>query len=323
MGEKLSIIYDITKKCPLKCPICCMCATDDSDVLENENELSQERKISLMNELKEINQFREIYIDFSGGEIFTNMDNVDVIEIAADLFGKDHVGISTSGYQMSDELAKRLSNCISYCEMTMDTVPRQEYSLRPTDYSIKAENAIPLLKKYNINIGIQTVLAHSNCKKTSNGNYEILKEIYNYLCEKEIDKWSLLKFYPSGRGSNYRQEILDETEEEEIVKFIKNLDKKNTFKKKPEIDFHYNIKGHEKYSTECRGVRKSIGILPDGTVTACFWALDSTGKVIDDYLLGSVKENTLKEILESKKAKEWSKKVHKCELLEKLKMINI
>lgn len=307
MKSKLSVIYDITKKCPWDCSICCMGACSGSDALKDE--LSLECKLRLMDDLKQVNQFRDVSIDFSGGEIFTNMDNVMVVEKAASLLGKERVGISTSGFLVDDKLAERLSHCISECEMTMDVVPGQHYALRPVGYAVAAAKAIPHLQRYGINVGIQTVLAHSNC------NEKVLQDIYCYLCEAGVEQWSILKFYPSGRGANYASEVLTKAEEEWAVKFITALDYANTSVTKPKIDFHYTMKGHKKTSTECRCVRKSIGILPNGMVTSCFWAVDSTTGIVDPkYMLGSVKESDLVEILNNKKSAYWLACSHVCEL---------
>ena len=307
MKSKLSVIYDITKKCPWDCSICCMGACSGTDALKDE--LSLECKLHLMDDLKQVSQIRDVSIDFSGGEIFTNMDNVMVVEKAASLLGKERVGISSSGFLVDDKLAERLSYCISECEMTMDVVPGQHYALRPTGYAIAAAKAIPHLQRYGVNVGIQTVLAHSNC------NEKALQDIYCYLCEAGVDHWSILKFYPSGRGVNYVSEVLSEKEEEWAVKFITALDEANTSANKPEIDFHYTMKGHKKYSTECRCVRKSIGILPDGMVTSCFWAVDSNTGIVDPkFMLGSVKESNLVEIISNKKSAYWLACSHECEL---------
>ena len=307
MKSKLSVIYDITKKCPWDCSICCMGACSGTDALKDE--LSLECKLHLMDDLKQVSQIRDVSIDFSGGEIFTNMDNVMVVEKAASLLGKERVGISSSGFLVDDKLAERLSYCISECEMTMDVVPGQHYALRPTGYAIAAAKAIPHLQRYGVNVGIQTVLAHSNC------NEKALQDIYCYLCEAGVDHWSILKVYPSGRGVNYVSEVLSEKEEEWAVKFITALDEANTSANKPEIDFHYTMKGHKKYSTECRCVRKSIGILPDGMVTSCFWAVDSNTGIVDPkFMLGSVKESNLVEIISNKKSAYWLACSHECEL---------
>lgn len=307
MKRKLSVIYDITKQCPWNCAICCMGASAKDDALEGE--LTLERKLSLMDDLAVVNQFRDVRIDFSGGEIFTNMENILVIEKAAAILGKDKVGISSSGFNITDSVAERLSHCISDCEMTMDVVPGQAYKLRPTGYAIAASRAIPHLQKYGIGTGIQTVLARSNCTE------ENLKNLYTYLCEVGVDNWSLLKFYPSGRGASYSEEALTDAEEAWVVNFIKNLDYNNPNTKKPAIDFHYTMKGHVKSSSECRCVRKSIGIMPDGAVTSCFWAVDSNTGIIDTkYLLGSVKESSLAEVITSEKAAYWMYCSHECEL---------
>lgn len=84
---------------------------------------------------------------------------------------------------------------------------------------------------------------------------------------------------------------------------------------KPEVDFHYLMPGHEKYTNVCRCVRHSIGILPNGDVVACFWALDcNTGAVDTKFLLGNVKDHSLSEILNSERAHYWSDCEHCCEL---------
>ena len=84
---------------------------------------------------------------------------------------------------------------------------------------------------------------------------------------------------------------------------------------KPAVDFHYLMPGHRKYTNVCRCVRHSIGILPNGDVVACFWALDSTtGAVEPKFLLGNVVNNSLLEILDGEKAHYWSDREHCCEL---------
>lgn len=124
-----------------------------------------------------------------------------------------------------------------------------------------------------------------------------------------------VKILPLWEGASYKQEILSDEVEAWAVSFITELSTTNCSYKKPAIDFHYMMKGHPKHSTECRCVRKSIGIMPDGTVTSCFWAIDdSTGIVDPKYLLGSVKQHTLLELLQGDKAAYWTSCAHNCEL---------
>lgn len=307
MMNNLSIVYDVTRQCPWNCAICCMGA----EMKKNEcvRELSFEEKMDVVEKIAEVKHIRNVRVDFSGGEIFTDMRNVEVIEHAAEILGCENIGISSSGYMIDDKLARRLSKCICECEMTMDVAPGQSYSLRPRGYALAAAKAVPFLKKYGITTGIQTVLAQSNCQE------KILRDIYSWICNEGVECWSLLKFYPSGRGADYPEEQLNEEMEAWVVGIIQEMHRRNTAKHKPKIDFHYTMKGHEKYSDECRCVKKSIGIMPDGEVTACFWAVDSnTGIIAPKFRLGNLKEQTLTDIILGEKAEYWMNCRHCCEL---------
>lgn len=307
MCSSLTIVYDMTRRCPWNCPICCMGAKPGEDALKGE--LSLDRKLSLMDELAEVNRFRDVRIDFSGGEVFTNLENLDVIDRAAGVLGRDKIGISTSGYRINDATAQRLSSIISECEMTMDTPPGEICPLRPKGYSEAAAKAIPHLRRYGIRTGIQTVLTNSSCSLNN------LSALYRWLCENHVDNWSLLRFYPSGRGAAFPDECLTPEQERWAVGFIQGMNEANPSSGKPVIDFHYTMKGHAKHSVDCRCVRKSVGILPDGTVTACFWAVDQNGHITDPaYHLGSLKETTLSEILSGPQAAYWMDCPHTCGL---------
>lgn len=305
MKEPLSIVYDMTRRCPWNCAICCMGASSKPDACRGE--LPQERKLSLMDELPNLG--RPVRIDFSGGELMTNPENLLVIDRAAARLGRDQIGISVSGWGIDADVAARLSACVAECEMTMDTIPGRSYYLRPDGYAAAAAKAVPLLRAQGVRAGIQTVLACSNT------NAENLTELYRWLCENSVDEWSLLRFYPSGRGEAYPQECLSPELEHWAVRFIQQLDRDNPSPRKPSVNFHYTMAGHPKSSSECRCVRKSIGILPDGQVTACFWAVDAnTGIVEPKFLLGSLKESSLKDILNSTAAAYWTRVPHCCEL---------
>lgn len=303
----LSVIFDTTKQCPWNCRFCCMAAQPGPQA--GCNELTLPEKLNLMEQLAHVADERDVHIDFSGGEIFTDLENVLVLERAASLLGREKVGVSSSGYRIDDALAERLSHCIFECEMTMDHVPGEAYPLRPKGYHLAAANALPHLQKYGIATGIQTVLANANCDESH------LRPLYQWLCEHHVDYWSLLRFYPSGRGQNYEDQCISEETEARTVRMIQQMDLENPAPAKPKIDFHYTMKGHPKYSQVCRCVRKSIGILPDGRVTSCFWAVDADMNILDDkFYLGSVKELPLAQLLSGPKAAYWMSCEHGCEI---------
>ena len=305
MKEPLSIVYDMTKLCPWSCPICCMGATSEREACQDELPLAH--KLALMEEIQDLEC--PVKLDFSGGEFLTNPENLTVIERAAALLGREWIGVSASGWHIDGDTAARLSACCAECEMTMDTLPCRTYALRPAAYAAAAAKAVPPLRAHGVRIGIQTVLARSNTNPSN------LTELYSWLCENGVDEWSLLRFYPSGRGAAFSDECLSPDLERWAVRFIQRLDRENPSPRKPSVNFHYTMAGHPKSSSECRCVHKSIGILPNGTVTACFWAVDANTGVVDPkFLLGSLRESTLKEILDSAAAAYWTAEPHCCEL---------
>lgn len=309
MRKSLSIIWDVTRRCPWDCNICCMGAVRSAECLKEEMSYTQkENVLQQMAELKEAGW--DLRLDLSGGEIMTNFDeHMQLISKASELFGKNQVGISASGYRINEAAARQLAEKVSDVELTLDCLSDVEYPLRKKGYHQTAMEAAQQLKKANVSVGIQTVLCRRNADKN------ILRNLLYWLCQNEIDEWSILKFFPKGRGKAYMDEVLSEAENREMVKVIQELHKE-VEGIKPKLNFHYLMPGHEKSTQICRCVTKSIGILPDGRVTACFWALDDTMGVEDDkFLLGNVTTHTLKDILEGPKAMYWTACVHGCELI--------
>jgi radical SAM protein with 4Fe4S-binding SPASM domain len=62
-------------------------------------------------------------------------------------------------------------------------------------------------------------------------------------------------------------------------------------------------------SNPCQAVINQLGILPDGTVLACPWALNEKGEPLHEiFVLGKVPEDKIETIIKSEKAKEWIKR---------------
>lgn len=309
--KKLSVIYDVTALCPWNCAICCMGASSDKNC--RKDELSLKQKLDVASQLKELrDNGYDVRVDLSGGEIFTDVHaHKKLLSALSKALGKDKVGVSCSGFNIDKKLAGFLARTVHDVEMTMDVVPKKSYALRPRGYSIEAAKATKLLKEAGCEVGIQTVAS------TYNNLYADAKSVFSWICDHNVDNWSILRFFPSGRGAAYPEAAMDDAECEKYVKMVQDIVDSCPSKNKPKLDFHYLMPGHEKYTNICRCVRHSIGILPNGDVVACFWALDSdTGAINPKFLLGNVKDNTLLEILNGEKARYWSDCEHCCELYD-------
>ncbi|MBR1737830.1 MAG: SPASM domain-containing protein, partial [Firmicutes bacterium] len=258
------------------------------------NELTQEQKLDVVRQVKELSENGyDIRIDLSGGELFTDIHaHTELLTAFSSALGREKVGVSCSGYGITDKLAEFLGKTVHDVEMTMDVVPYRPYKLRPEGYSIAAAKAVPLLKAAGCSVGLQTVAS------TYNANYTDALAVFAWACANDVDNWSILRFFPSGRGAAYPDAAMTDAQCEDYVKMVLAMRDMLHGIKKPEIDFHYRMPGHKKHTNVCRCVKHSIGILPNGDVVACFWALDSnTGTIDPKFLLGKVKDNTLSEIL--------------------------
>lgn len=312
----LSIIYDVTRECPHCCAICANGSKLNADC---SNELSLEQKLSLIRQIFELNNYGySPRVDMSGGEIFVNKDDhMQVIKLASSLLGKDNVGISTSGYNMTAELAKELAANVGDVELTMDVIPGKKClamdgyrEYRPEGYSVCAEAAIPFLKKEGVKVGVQTVVGRHNASESN------AEELLKCLCDLGVDEWSILQFLPVGRGSAFVESYMSDSECEKYIKMHQKLMNECMYENKPVVDYSYLMAGSPKNDGVCRCVRKSIGIAYDGTVTACFWAIDGNGTVDENskFYLGNVKKQKLIDILNGERAKYWSSCEHCCEL---------
>ena len=307
--KKLSIIYDVTDKCPMDCPICCMGASKDDSC--RRNELTLDQKLDVARQVKELQENGyDVRIDLSGGEIFTNIpDHTALLSALSSYIGKEKVGVSCSGYGIDRRLAGFLAETVHDVEMTMDVVPYKSYKLRPAAYSIASARAVALLKEAGCEVGLQTVAS------TYNNSFVDALSVFAWACENGVDNWSILRFFPSGKGADFPEAAMTDAQCEDYVHMVQDMAASLPVGHRPKVDFHYLMPGHSKYTEVCRCVRHSIGILPSGDVVACFWALDSsTGAVDSKFLLGNVKENSLLEILHGEKARYWSDCEHCCEL---------
>jgi len=250
-------------------------------------------------------------VDLSGGEVMVNPQELfAVLERLSQKLGKERVGVSCSGWGIDEAAAARLAALVGDVEMTMDAHPDYEFSHRPNGYHQTAAEAAILLKRHGVKVGIQTVITREHLK-----NVTTLVNLYGWLCDNGVDEWSILKFYPSGRGADFPQLALSDDENKRVVSYVRSMDMFRGDFAKPQLDIHYLMPGTPK-NTECRCVRKSVGILPDGTVTACFWGLSKGNRLSESqFYLGDARVETMQAILNGEKARYWCHREGGCALI--------
>ncbi|MCL1836768.1 MAG: SPASM domain-containing protein [Treponema sp.] len=287
-----TVIWNTTFSCRWDCVFCCV----DADK-NRQREMSFEQKLAVAGKLASVN----CRVDVSGGEIMLNkQEHLQLLERLSSNLGRERVGVSCSGWGIDGGTAKRLAASVGDVEMTMDTHPDAAFAWRPAGYHKTAARAAMLLKQFGVRVGLQTVVTREHLN-----NRYLLDDLFIWLCKNGIDEWSILKFFPSGRGEDHARLVLSDFENRRIVEYIRKLDMLRQSSGKPKINFHYLMPGSEK-SSECRCVRKSVGILPDGRVTACFWGLSKSKDLTNDrFYLGNVCTEGMDAILKGERSAYW------------------
>ncbi len=305
--NKLSIIWNVTRACCWNCKFCCVDAVYTGKKLlddTHEDELCLKDKIGIIDELSKYN----VRVDFSGGELFTNPENFILVEYASKKLGRKNIGVSISGAFLDNELIKRLARLVHDVEITLDCKPYEFYEVRPSGYHEYAAHALKELSKYDVVTGAQTVITRENMSKSK------IYELFCWLEKNNIKEWSILRFFPSGRGRKFQSITPTHLEYCEVVNYVKEITSKSSI----DVHFQYLLPNHEKYTLDCRAVKKSIGILPDGDVISCFWALGEKAKIDNEkFKLGNITLQSLEEILNSKNALYWKNDCHKCIIFDK------
>lgn len=300
--EKLSIILNITYRCPWKCSFCVMDAGSCSNSASKKTELSLKEKLKIIDNI----DIPNVKVDLSGGEVMLDKDDhLIVINELSTKLGKDSVGISTSGFGIDQKTAEYLSTRVSDVELTLDAPPGVHYAYRQDGYHKKAASAAEILKAAGVYTGLQTVLTREHLERQ-----ELLIGLRDFMVSNEIDEWSLIRFFPSGRGEHFKNLAMTEKENLDLVNRIKDMCEGTNIN----LDIAYLLPGSPK-DHQCRCVKKSIGILPTGDITACFWGLDASGSIKDSkFYLGNLLEQPLSEILESENALYWKGRCGGCPL---------
>lgn len=240
----LSIIWNVTNCCPWNCGFCVMNAGMDC----RRPELTYFEKLTVIEYLKDV----DCRIDLFGGEVMLNRkEHLPLISALSAAIEKKRLKISCSGAYIDETEADFLSEYVADVEMTMDAHPDRDFPRRSKGYHATAGKAADLLTAKGVCVGLQTVITRDHFD-----NPELLGELYGWLCGHYISEWSLLRYFPSGRGVDFPELALTDEENLLLVNCAKALCSRA---ENPKLDVHYLMPGTGK-DTHCSCVRKSIVI---------------------------------------------------------------
>ncbi|HUT96001.1 MAG TPA: radical SAM protein [Candidatus Paceibacterota bacterium] len=284
----MDVIWNLTRACPWDCAICCVsgfhvCNTTEylvqSGAKEKGEELTLAEKLAVLKILAD----RDFEIDFSGGDPLYYDEDFRVVEQATYWLPSRKIGVSMTGSKITDAKLELLEK-ISVVEFTLDNPPEVENPFRPRGYNLASMVAMKKCIATGIKIRAVTVLYPVTMTEKN------LESVYRWLCENGISEWELLRFYPVGRATKLAELTPSNQEYLKAMRFLRGL---HGFTK---IFFQHSLRILEGI-IKCPAVVDSIGILPDGQVIACAWAIDENCRPFKGFRLGKLPEDDLDEIL--------------------------
>jgi len=204
------IVWNITKRCNLKCVHCYAHAKD----MAFDSELSTLEGKNLLDDLAE---FGVPVILFSGGEPLTRKD---LPELAAYAVKKGmRAVISTNGTLITPEKAQTLKEIgLSYVGISLDGMEEINDRFRGMKGAFKAAlQGIENCKKAGIKVGLRFTINKSNVAE--------IPKIFNLLQEMDIPRACFYHLVYAGRGANLVKEDLSHQESRNAVDLIMDLTK--------------------------------------------------------------------------------------------------
>jgi len=246
-------------------------------------------------------------IDFSGGDPLLNPEDFSIVERATEIMPKNSIDISMTGVNFNKKKLDLLKK-VRKVEISMDNIPVKPNIFRPDGFSTSAINLLRILVREDILCTAVTTLYPLSANKKN------LEELYRFLCDNKIPIWNILRFYPVGRGLKLSDLHINDKEILDLLNFLDSLRGGYT-----KIVFQHSLK-MLRGEYQCDAVVESVGILPNGIVTACGWGLDGNSNPLPGFYLGRLPEDNLDFIFEkAKKNMGYNKKQSYCRILNYLK----
>lgn len=305
----MDVIWNLTRICPWDCAICCISAMQACETTKyylkrkqkkRGRELTLAEKIIVLKDLSD----EGFEVDFSGGDPLYYDDDLQVVEQATIWMLPEKICVSMTGVELTERKIEVLKG-VKGVEFTIDFPPNSKHHTRPEGFHLSSLLALKKCVKAGIRTRGVTVLYPYTIKESN------LRKVYKILCGAGVSEWELLRFYPVGRGRRFLAEV--PTREE----YLRAMDLVRGFKGTTKIFFQHSLQMLEGNGV-CPAVRESIGILPDGQVVACAWALNNQGQPIDGhFILGKVPDQKIRDIIDSAQGRaEFKTKVHESRIIE-------
>lgn len=287
----MDVIWNLTRICPWDCAICCVtalhaCETTKLYLKRRQNDYGKE--LSLAEKMQALRDLCDeaFNIDFSGGDPLYYNEDLQVVEQATMWLPSDKISVSMTGVDLTErkiELLRKVKNV----EFTIDSPPDAKNFARSEGYHLSSVIALKECVSAGIRTRAVTVLYPLTMRKSN------LREVYQLLCKLGVPEWELLRFYSVGKAKRFSRLTLSKDD------YLKTMALLRTFRGPTKIFFQHSLRILEEDGV-CPAVNQSLGIFPDGSVSACAWAINVQAQPINEYfMLGKMPKQKIRDIIEA------------------------
>jgi MoaA/NifB/PqqE/SkfB family radical SAM enzyme len=325
-SPKLDIIWNTTMVCGWNCAACCVAATHVKQknglvfistpeldryeeipadpgagnifdqALQHRQarglELTFEQKLQVLDNLAG----HRVQVDLSGGDVLSpRKEGTRLLDAAVSKLGRHALTLTATGSGLAHADVKDVAKKIKELNFTFDGTPDPDNPLRPATY---AATNLRKAKQF----AAEGVITRAECPLSAqNLEPAALERIYLQLRDAGIDKFLLMRLFPSGRGEFVREAIPTNLQYKRAIATLRSIEAEYGG---PEVKLQCALRWLEGPSVvnPCDAITESFGLMWDGTLLGSPWAISKSGRPVDQaWVLGNLAENTLTEILASEK----------------------
>ncbi len=304
----MDVIWNLTRICPWDCAICCVtalhaCETSKFYLKRRQKDYGME--LSLADKIQALRDLcnEGFNIDFSGGDPLYYDEDLQVVEQATMWLPADKINVSMTGVELTARKIELLRK-VKDVEFTIDSPPNVQNFARPEGYHLGSIMALRECIGAGIRTRAITVLYPLTMRELN------LRKVYEILCELGVPEWELLRFYPVGKARRFYR--LNPSKED----YLRVMALLRTFRGPTKIFFQHSLRILEGDGI-CPAVHEALGIFPDGSVSACAWAVNIQAQPISDcFRLGKIPEQKIGDIVKAAKERpEYRRDAHESRII--------
>lgn len=277
------LFWECTLRCNLNCRHCGSDCRSEAGVAD----MSLEKFITVLDEIKKIADPRHVLIITTGGEPLVRQD---IAECGRQITKRGFLwGMVSNGHLLSPQkLDELIAAGLRTIAISLDGFERDHNWMRGNPYSFqRAVEAIKALTKRSI---IWDVITCVNKR-----NFSSLERFRDFLIDLGVCHWRIFTVFPSGRAKDDDQLQLSDCEYKSLMDFIAKERKSGRINVSYSCEgflgrYEGKVRGHQYF---CQAGINVASILADGSISGCL-------SIRGEYHQGNIRDDSFSDVWENR-----------------------